>query len=86
MKKCKIFGVQGKLQILGSVHEKQVYRAGGLPKRGTWTVCKFKGLEWLGKKEVGVFEGGWYPNARYERGHHHSLQCFHIWDRVLSFI
>ena len=31
---------------------------GGLPKKGTWTVCRFK-EEWLGKKEVGgVFEWG----------------------------
>ena len=50
--------------IWGRFHEKPMYR-GGLPeKRRAWTVCRFK--RGLGKKEEGVFEGGWCPNAHYK--------------------
>ena len=47
------------------VSRKPIYRR-GLPKKGAWSVCRFK--EGLGKKEGdGIFEGGrgWYPNAHY---------------------
>ena len=36
---------------------KNEYIRGDCLKRGAWTVCWFKGS---------VFEGGWYPNARYD--------------------
>ena len=36
---------------------------GALPKKGVWTVWQFKG-ELYKKDRDGVFEGGWYPNAR----------------------
>ena len=41
---------------------------GGLSKkRRAWTVCRFKRRGGVGKNEgSGVFEGVWYPNARYE--------------------
>ena len=45
-----------------------------MPKKGTWTVCRFKGG--LYKKEGGgsVFEGegGSYPNGHYESSKKHS--------------
>ena len=38
----------------------------GLPKRGAWTVCQFRGGAWQ-EKGGGAFEkGGWYPNAHYD--------------------
>ena len=42
--------------------QKPITTKGGLPKKGrACTVCKFKGG--LARKRVGVFEGGWHPNA-----------------------
>ena len=64
IKKFNIMGFHWKIQFLGEVHEKTIYkrdclkRAGG---GGAVTVFKFK--RGLGKKEGGVFDGGWYPNV-----------------------
>ena len=56
MKNFNILGVRWKIWLLGGdVHEKQ-YRGGGLPKKGAWTVCQFKGE--LGKREGVVFLSG----------------------------
>ena len=46
-------------------HEKPIY-SGGLPKKGAWTVCRFKGGS-PRRTEGAVFErgGGSYPNAHY---------------------
>ena len=62
MKNFNILEVHWKIQLffLGGggepIHEKPIQR-GDCLKRGTWTVCQFKGG--LGKKEGGgVFEGG----------------------------
>ena len=40
---------------------------GRLPKKGTWTFCRFKRGE-IGKNEgvVILWGGAWYPNAHYE--------------------
>ena len=40
--------IHWKIRFLGGVHEKPIYR-GELPKKGAWTVCRFKGR--LGTKE-----------------------------------
>ena len=35
-----------------------------MPKKGAWTVCRFKGRRGLGKKEGGdAFEGGLIPQC-----------------------
>ena len=39
-------------------HKKTIYR-GELPKKWTWTVCRFKGV--LVKEEGSVFQGGLIP-------------------------
>ena len=57
MKNFNIFGVNVKIRVLqgkggGGVHEKPIY-SGGLPKKGAWTVCRFKGGG-LSKKKGGV--------------------------------
>ena len=74
-------GVHRKIQFLGWVHKKPIYRKGGLLKNGgAWSVCRFK--SGLGKKEGnGAFSfffffffeggggggGGWalIPNAHF---------------------
>ena len=52
MKNFNIFGVHGKIPVLGGAYEKPICR-GGLPeKEGAWTVFRFKaGL--ARKREVG---------------------------------
>ena len=42
----------------GGSHKKTIYR-GELPKKWTWTVCRFKGV--LVKEEGSVFQGGLIP-------------------------
>ena len=58
-------GIHWKIWFLRGVHEKPIYR-GELPKKGAWTVYRFKG-GWGGgggKKEGGgVFEGGMIPQC-----------------------
>ena len=61
MKNLNIFGVHWKIRVLGGVHEKTNIE-GGLPKKGAWTFCIFKGG--LGKKNGGgSFEGGVIPQC-----------------------
>ena len=48
MKNFNIMEVHLKIQFLGSVHKKRIH-SGELPKKGVWTVCRFKGG--LGEKE-----------------------------------
>ena len=44
----------------------KVNMEGGLPKKGAWTVCRFK--EGLVRKRGGmVLSGGWHPNAHHEK-------------------
>ena len=66
MKNFNIFGVHGKIPVLGGAYEKPIYR-GGLPeKEGAWTVFRFKAG--LARKREVVFlrgGGGWYLNAHY---------------------
>ena len=65
MKNFNIIGVHWKIQFLGGGGGvmKNQYRGGSYLKRGAWTICRFKGA-WQ-EREVGVFDGGWYPNAHY---------------------
>ena len=48
MKNFNIFGVHGKIRFkgvevgVGVGHKKPIWNK-GLPKKGTWTVCRFKG-------------------------------------------
>ena len=60
MKNFDIMGADWKIQFLGNVHQKPIYR-GELPKKGS--LDREGGL---GEKEGDVFEGGWYSNAHYE--------------------
>ena len=57
MKNFNIFGVHGKIPVLGGAYEKPICR-GGLPeKEGAWTVFRFKaGL--ARKREVVFLRGG----------------------------
>ena len=66
MKNFNIFEVHWKIQFLGGGgggSQKNNIEEGGLPKRGAWTVWRFK--RGLARKRGGVFKGGWYPNAHY---------------------
>ena len=58
MKNFNIFGVHRKIRFLGGggIHEKPI-SMGDCLKRGTWTVCRFKGGG-LGKKEGRMFLKG----------------------------
>ena len=78
MKNFNICGVYWKIRFLGRLTKNQ-YRAGDCLKTG---VCKFKGG--LGKKEGGVFEGGWYPNAHYENGQTHLNNSLTIFLSVFN--
>ena len=49
----------------GEVHEKPMYRE-ELPKKGVWTVCKFKGGAWHKGGSLVFLKGAGYPNAHYE--------------------
>ena len=71
MKNFNFMGVHWKICFFGGGGvggggvTKNQYIGENCLKWGVWTVCRFKGR--LVKKEgVGVFEGGWYPNAHYE--------------------
>ena len=62
MKNFNIFGVHGKIQVLGGqgggVHEKPIYRGDCLKRDGwAWTVRIFKGGTWQ-EGGGGIFEGG----------------------------
>ena len=62
MKNFNILGVHWKIWFLGGGLTKNQYRGDELPKKGAWTVCRFKGG--LGKKDGGgVFEGGLIPQC-----------------------
>ena len=41
MKSFSIMGVHWKIRFLGEIHEKPIYSE-GLPKKGAWTVFRFK--------------------------------------------
>ena len=56
MKNLNILGVHWKIRILVRGFTKKQYREGDCPKRGAWTICKFK--RGLGKKEGVVFLRG----------------------------
>ena len=60
MKNFNIFGVHRKIRFLGGggIHEKPI-SMGDCLKRGTWTVCRFKGGggAWQ-ERGANVFEGG----------------------------
>ena len=56
MKKLILWGFTEKSDFHGG-SQKTIYR-GALPKKGAWTVCRFKGGGGLGKKGGGVFEEG----------------------------
>ena len=57
--KMKNFNIMEVHQFLGEEgHKKQ--HEGELPKKGAWTICRGK------KREEGVFERGWYPDAHYD--------------------
>ena len=56
-KNFNIFGVHWTIRLLPEGILKNEYIRGDCLKRWAWTVYWFKG---------GVFEGGWYPNARYD--------------------
>ena len=64
MKNVNILGVHWKNQLLGGLMTHQ-YR-GGLPKKGAWTVCQFKGCLERKTEVVLLRRGGWYPNAHFE--------------------
>ena len=49
---------------------------GGMPKKGAWTVCRFKGGGWLGKKKRVVFLRGLIPQC---------TLCFLFLFQSLSF-
>ena len=72
MKNFDIMGADWKIQFLGNVHQKPIYR-GELPKKGS---LDREGR--LGEKEGDVFEGGWYSNAHYEYHCQNSIYSFHI--------
>ena len=64
MKNYIIFGVHWKIWLLEGGSRKTDIE-GGLPKRGTWTVCRFKGGggAWQERGRGGVFEGGLIPQC-----------------------
>ena len=64
MKNFDIFGVHWKIQLLGKVHEKPIYR-GDCLKKGLGQFVNLRGWAWQ-EWGSGVFEGGWYPNAHYD--------------------
>ena len=76
MKNFNSMGIHWKIWFLRGVHEKPIYR-GELPKKGAWTVCRFKGR--LGTKEG---EGCWYLNAHYAYFQKLVLEQFLIWYQV----
>ena len=65
MKDFYIFGVHWKIQFLGGVHEKPIYRGDCLKRVGLDSLQ----IQWGSWQErEGVFlrgRGGWYPNAHY---------------------
>ena len=61
MKNFNIMEVHWKIQFLGRGGYEKQYMWGELPKKGAWTVCRFK--RGLGKKRGVMFlKRGWYPN------------------------
>ena len=57
-------GVHWKIRFLGLIHNKKQYIGGFSQKEGFRLFADLRG-GWRDKKEGGVFEGDWYPNARY---------------------
>ena len=65
MKDFNSMGIHWKIWFLRGVHEKPIYR-GELPKKGAWTVYRFKGGGGVEKKwEVVFLRVGWYLNVHY---------------------
>ena len=78
MKNFNITGFHSKVWFLGGGSQKNNIW-GELPKRGNWTVCRFKAGEGGG----GVFEGYWYPMLTMQRqGDVHKIQ-FKIIHEIL---
>ena len=63
MKNLNILSAHWKIRLLeGGVHKKPIEGGGGgeggrLPKKGAWTVCRFKGGAWQ-EREVVFLRGG----------------------------
>ena len=64
MKNFIILGVRWKIWLLWGASWKTNVEV-GLPKKGAWTVCWFKGGLARKRKRRGGFQGAWYPNVHY---------------------
>ena len=57
MKNFNIFVIHWNVWLSGGLQKTKI--EGGLPKKGAWTVCQYKGA-WQ-ERGVGVFDGGLIP-------------------------
>ena len=67
IKNFYFLGVHWKIRLLGGGGSRKTIIEGGLAKKGACIVCRFKGAGFGKKEGDGVFDGGWYPNAHYEK-------------------
>ena len=66
MKHFNIMGVYRKIQFLvggGGSHKTNTQGGGELPKKGAWSVCRFKGWGTGQKRGSGVFQRGVLPQC-----------------------